>query len=61
MTLNRDGKKISHVVTPGISHRLLLFIFAAVLAAAPAAWGQAGSATGTVRWIRAEHHKLDKF
>jgi len=49
MTLNRDGKKISHVVTPGISHRLLLFIFAAVLAAAPAAWGQAGSATGTVR------------
>jgi Carboxypeptidase regulatory-like domain len=49
MNLNRDGKKASRLITHKIFHRLLLFIFAAGLALAPSAWGQAGSATGTVR------------
>jgi len=49
MNLNRDRKKASHLITHKIFHRLLPFIFAAALAVAPSAWGQAGSATGTLR------------
>jgi hypothetical protein len=49
MNMYRDRKKLSDLATHKIFHHLLLFIFAAALTVAPSAWGQAGSATGTLR------------
>ena len=49
MTLNRDSKKTSHLVTHRISIAYCYLFSPLSLAVAPSAWGQAGSATGTVR------------